>query len=231
MKISIVGAMDIEVKQVSKLIENPQIYEIGNTKFISGQYKNVDLIVAKCGIGKVNAAICAQTLILKFAPNQIINIGVSGGTEDMQIGDVGVATGLIQHDVDTSPIGDPVGFISGIDIIEIPVSKIITDNLVEATKQAGMSAKKSIFATGDQFATREKIKSIKNQFNANIVDMEGAAIAQTCYKSDIDFGAIRVVSDNGHAQVEYEKFKYEAADKCEKIIEYYLNIINDKITL
>lgn len=231
MKISIVGAMDIEVKQVSKLIENPQICEIGTTTFISGQYKNVDLIVVQCGIGKVNAAICAQTLILKFAPNQIINIGVSGGTEDMQIGDVGVATGLIQHDVDTSPIGDPVGFISGIDIIEIPASKIITDNLVEATKQAGMSAKKSIFATGDQFATREKIKSIKNQFNANIVDMEGAAIAQTCYKSDIGFGAIRVVSDNGHAQVEYEKFKYEAADKCEEIIEYYLNIINDKITL
>lgn len=225
MKIAIVGAMDIEVKQVSKLIKNPQIFEIGKMLFISGQYKNVDLIVAKCGIGKVNAAICAQTLILKFAPDQIINIGVSGGTEDMEIGDVGVATGLIQHDVDTSPIGDPVGFISGIDIIEIPASKTITDNLLKAAEQAGTHAKQSIFATGDQFATRDKIKSIKSQFNANIVDMEGAAIAQTCYKSDVDFGAIRVVSDNGHAQVEYEKFKYEAADKCEKIIEHYLNMI------
>ncbi len=225
MKIAIVGAMDIEIKQISELMKSPHICEIGTTKFISGQYKNIDLIVAQCGIGKVNAAICTQTLILKFAPNQIINIGVAGGTEDMQIGDVGVATGFIQHDMDTSPIGDPVGFISGIDLIEIPASKIVVDNLLKAAKEAGMYAKESIFATGDQFATREKIKLIKNQFNANIVDMEGAAIAQTCYKANIDFGAIKVVSDNGHAQVEYEKFKYEAADKCEKIIEYYLNTI------
>lgn len=229
MKTAIIGAMDIEVEQVSKLIKNPQICEIGKTTFISGHYKNVDLIVARCGIGKVNAAICTQTLILKFAPNQIINIGVSGGTEDMQIGDIGVATGLIQHDMDTSPVGDPVGFISGIDLIEIPASKIVMDTLLAAAKQAGMYAKESIFATGDQFATREKIKQIKDQFNANIVDMEGAAIAQACYKSNIDFGAIRVVSDNGHAQAEYEKFKYEAANKCEKIIEYYLNIINKNI--
>ena len=225
MKITIVGAMDIEIKQVSELIKRPHICEIGKTKFISGQYKNIDLIVAQCGIGKVNADICTQTLILKFAPNQIINIGVSGGTEDMQIGDIAVATGFVQHDMDTSPVGDPVGFISGIDLIEIPASKIIVNSLLKATKKAGMHAKKSIFATGDQFATRDKIKLIKNQFNANIVDMEGAAIAQACYKADIDFGAIRVVSDNGHAQVEYEKFKYEAADKCKEIIEYYLNTI------
>ena len=55
--------------------------------------------------------------------------------------------------------------------------------------------------------------------------MEGAAIAQACYKADIEFGAIRVVSDNGNAEVEYNKFKYKAADECEKIIEHYLNLI------
>lgn len=225
MKIAIIGAMDIEIKQVSKLINNPQICEIGKTRFIRGQYKNIELIVAKCDPGKVNAAICTQTLILKFEPNQIINIGVAGGTENMKIGDVAVATGLVQHDVDTSLVGDPVGLISGINIIELPASKIIADDLVKATKQSGICAYRSIFATGDQFVKREKINLIKNQFNADIVDMEGAAIAQACYKADIEFGAIRVVSDNGNAEVEYNKFKYKAADECEKIIEHYLNLI------
>ncbi len=226
MKIAIIGAMDIEIKQVSKLINNPQICEIGKTRFIRGQYKNIELIVAKCDPGKVNAAICTQTLILKFEPNQIINIGVAGGTENMKIGDVAVATSLVQHDVDTSLIGDPVGLISGINIIKLPASKIIADDLVKATKQSGICAYMGIFATGDQFVEREKINLIKNQFNADIVDMEGAAIAQACYRSDVEFGAIRVISDNGNAQVEYEKFKYEAADRCEKVIEHYLNLIN-----
>lgn len=225
MKIAIVGAMDIEIKQISKLIDNPQICEAGRTTFISGQYKNIELIVAKCDPGKVNAAICTQTLILKFEPNQIINVGVAGGSENMQIGDVAVATSLVQHDVDTSLVGDPVGLISGINIIELPASKIIADNLVKATKQSGVCVYKSIFATGDQFVEREKINLIKNQFNADIVDMEGAAIAQACYRSGVEFGAIRAVSDNGNAQVEYEKFKHEAADQCEKIIEHYLNLI------
>lgn len=225
MKIAIIGAMDIEVKQISKLMNNPQICELGKTMFISGQYKNINLIVAKCDPGKVNAAICTQTLILKFLPDQIINIGVAGGAENMQIGDVAVATGLIQHDVDTSLIGDPVGLISGINLIELPASQMIIDNLKQATKQSGMVAHTSIFATGDQFVEREKINLIKNRFNADIVEMEGAAIAQACYRSDINFGAIRVVSDNGNDHVEYQKFKYEAADRCKKIIEHYLNII------
>ncbi len=225
MKIAIIGAMDIEIKQISKLIDNSQIIEVGRTTFISGQYKNIELVVVKCDPGKVNAAICTQTLILEFEPNQIINVGVAGGSENMQIGDVAVATSLVQHDVDTSLVGDPVGLISGINIIELPASKIITDNLVKATKQSGVCVYKSIFATGDQFVEREKINLIKNQFNADIVDMEGAAIAQACYRSGVEFGAIRAVSDNGNAQVEYEKFKYEAADQCEKIIEHYLNLI------
>lgn len=225
MKIAIIGAMDIEVKRISKIINNPQICEIGKTKFISGRYKNIELIVAKCDPGKVNAAICAQTLILKFEPNQIINIGVAGGTENMQIGDVAVATSLVQHDVDTSLVGDPVGLISGINLIELPASKIVADNLVKATKQTGLCVYRGIFATGDQFVKREKINLIKNQFNADIVGMEGAAIAQACYKSDIEFGAIRVVSDNGNAQVQYEIFKYEAANRCEKVIENYLNLM------
>lgn len=225
MKVAIIGAMDIEIKQISKLINSPQICETGKTTFISGQYKNIELIVVKCDPGKVNAAICAQTLILKFEPNQIINIGVAGGTQNMQIGDVAVATSLVQHDVDTSQVGDPVGLISGINLIELPADKDVADDLIKATKQAGMCAYKSIFATGDQFVKREKINLIKNQFNADIVDMEGAAIAQACYKSDIEFGAIRVVSDNGNAQAEYETFKHEAADRCEKVIENYLNLI------
>ncbi len=226
MKIAIIGAMDLEIDQILHLVQNKKKYTFCQTFFCEGRYENTSLVVSKCCPGKVNAAICAQTIILKHAPNQIINVGVAGGTKEMNIGDVAIATDFVQYDVDASFVGDPVGLISGINLLKIKASKTIFENLWAAASKTKASPKRSIVATGDKFLSCEEIAKTQKQFGANVVEMEAAAIAQACFKASVDFGAVKVVSDNGNAQSEYEKFKFKAASKLSKIIEQYLKLIN-----
>lgn len=226
MKIAIIGAMDIEIDEILHLVQNKKKYTFCQTFFCEGKHENTGLVVSKCCPGKVNAAICAQTIILKHAPDQIINVGIAGGTKAMSIGDVAIATDFVQHDVDTSPLGDPVGLISGINLLKIKASKSIFENLWAAASKTKVTPKRSIFATGDKFLSCEEIAKTQKQFGANVVEMEAAAIAQACFKANVEFGAVRVVSDNGNAQSEYEKFKFKASNKLSKIIEQYLKLIN-----
>ena len=225
-KIAIIGAMDIEIDEILHLVQNPKKYTFCQTFFCEGRYEKTELVVAKCWPGKVNAAICAQTIILKNFPNQIINVGIAGGTKDMNIGDVAIATDFVQHDINTSLLKDPVGLVFGINLVKIKASENVLENLSIAASKTNVAPKRSIFATGDQFLSHQEIAKTQKQFGANIVEMEGAAIAQACFKANVDFGAVRVVSDNGNAQSEYEKFKFKASNKLSKIIDQYLKLIN-----
>lgn len=227
MKIAIIGAMDIEIDGILHLVQNPKKYTFCQTFFCEGRHENTGLVVAKCCPGKVNAAICAQTIILKYAPNQIINVGIAGGAKEINVGDVAIATDFVQHDVDTSLLGDPVGLISGINLLKIKASKTIFENLwAAAASTTKFAPKRSVFATGDKFLSREEIAKTQKQFGANVVEMEAGAIAQACFKANVDFGAVRIVSDHGNAQSEYEKFKFKASSKLSKIIKQYLKLIN-----
>ena len=116
--IGIIGAMDIEVDGIVASMSNTTIEEISGVKYYSGTLSNKNVVVAKCGIGKVFAAICSQTMILKYNPCVIINTGVAGSlSNELNILDVAVADKVVQHDMDTSAIGDPKGLISGINVI------------------------------------------------------------------------------------------------------------------
>ena len=115
MRIGIIGAMDIEVQALKEMMDNPQVEKISSVEFYSGKIMNIDTVVAVAGVGKVNAAVCAQTMILKYAPDYIINTGVAGGlSPELEIGDIAVADKVCEHDMDTSPVGDELGFITGI---------------------------------------------------------------------------------------------------------------------
>ena len=111
----IIGAMKIEVETIKSLMQDKQSEVISGVEYVTGTLHGKKIVTAVCGIGKVAAAMCAQTMILKYAPARIINTGVGGSlSEKLAIGDVAVAESLVQHDMDTSPLGDPVGLISGI---------------------------------------------------------------------------------------------------------------------
>ena len=180
----IIGAMKIEVETIKTLMENKKSEVISGVEYVSGTLHGKEIVTAVCGIGKVAAAMCAQTMILKYAPERIINTGVGGSlSENLAIGDVAVAESLVQHDMDTSPLGDPVGLISGINVINIPCDEKVVGTLINCVESlGGIKALRGVIASGDQFiADAAKKEYIKSNFNAVVCEMEGASIAQVCY--------------------------------------------------
>ena len=132
--IGIIGAMDIEVNGIVSLLENPCEKSISGIKFYSGSLFGKEVVVAKCGIGKVFAAICAQTMILEYKPSVIINSGVAGSlTNELGVLNVAMANKVVQHDMDTSPLGDPRGLISGINVIYFDANAEVVNSLVKAS--------------------------------------------------------------------------------------------------
>ena len=126
--IGIIGAMQIEVDNLKKSMQVEKTEEVSSVNFTIGKIGNVEVVAAVSGVGKVFAAICAETMILKYNVDMLINIGVAGSTTNkLKVFDVAVAQNVVQHDMDTSPLGDPVGLLSGINKIYIPtqINKIL----------------------------------------------------------------------------------------------------------
>ena len=227
----IIGAMHVEVETIKSLMENKTAEKIGGVEFVKGTLHGKDIVIAVCGIGKVAAAMCTQIMILKYSPDRIINTGVGGSlSTKLAIGDIAVAESLVQHDMDTSPLGDPIGLISGLNMVNIPADKAVADLLLEGIKTLeNVKGLSGVIASGDQFiASNEKKKFITENFNAIVCEMEGASIAQVCYSNGVPFGVVRAVSDcaDGSSHMDYGEFLPVAADNAAKLIEYF--VVNSK---
>ena len=157
--IGIIGAMDIEVDGLVSSMPKKKITMLSGIKFYQGKLCGKDVVVAKCGIGKVFASICAQTMILNFNPSVVINTGVAGTLDkDLCVLDVAIASGVVQHDMDTSPLGDPYGLISGINVIVFNSDDRVVNTLKLASEQAKILCKTGIIATGDKFVHKSEDK-------------------------------------------------------------------------
>ena len=227
--IGIIGAMHIEVETVKSLMENKVSETVSGMEFVSGTLFGRKIVVAVCGIGKVAAAMCAQTMILKYSPECIINTGVGGSLDpELHICDVVIAESLVQHDMDTSPLGDPVGLISGINIVNIPCDGRVTAALLKAAEALdGVHTAAGVIASGDQFiASDEAKKRIVDRFGARVCEMEGAAIAQVCYINSVPFAIVRAVADcaDGSSHMAYEEFLPNAAATAARLIEGFVRI-------
>ena len=222
--IGIIGAMDIEVNGIIDEMKEPVIEEIAGMRFVKGKLFGNTVVVCKCGIGKVFAGICTQTMILKYSPEIIINSGVAGAlSEELSVLDAVVATSVVQHDMDTSPLGDPVGLISGINVISIGTDDNVSKSLEFAAQSIGISVSRGIVASGDQFiANKDKKDYIKSTFNACACEMEGAAIGQTCYVNNVPFAILRTISDGKGEAMDYVTFSALAAQQAINIIKNFL---------
>ncbi|MBQ8016320.1 MAG: 5'-methylthioadenosine/adenosylhomocysteine nucleosidase [Clostridia bacterium] len=223
----IIGAMHIEVETIKSLMQNKAAETISGVEYVKGTLHGKEIVIAACGIGKVAAAMCAQTMILKYAPCCIINTGVGGSlSTKLAIGDIAVSESLVQHDMDTSPLGDPIGLISGINIVNIPADKKVVETLLEGVETLeNIKGVKGVIASGDQFiASEEKKKFITGNFGAIVCEMEGASIAQVCYTNGVPFGVVRAVSDcaDGSSHMDYGEFLPIAAANAAKLIEYFV---------
>lgn len=215
--IGIIGAMQSEIDELRKKVINQTSETISGVEYVSGQLENAEVVVAVCGVGKVFAAICAQTMILKYNPECIINIGVGCGlTSELNIGDVVIATQVCQHDMDTTAVGDPIGLISGINKVFLPCSSSVNAGLEAAVKKLGLSYRMGNAATGDLFInSSEKREYLFKTFNAVCGEMEGASIGQVCYVNNVSFAEIRGISDNGEENSGFDF--YEFLDKTTQI--------------
>ncbi len=229
MKIGLIGAMTVEVETLRDRCENRVDHVISGRNFYEGNLCGHDVVLAVAGVGKVNAGMCAQTMILKFAPDVIINTGVAGGIgSGVKILDVVVASSVAQHDMDTSPLGDPIGYIDGINMVEIPCDEDSTARLCAAAKACGVDPVCGLIVSGDQFiGSEEQIAKIRASFNAKAAEMESGAIGQVCTYNGTPFTVLRAISDGGDeaANMNYPQFCKLAVAKSVEIIEAYLRAL------
>ncbi len=216
--IGIIGAMSVEIEGIQARIENKEIRTIGGNTFVAGKLCGRDVVAVQCGIGKVNAAICTQTMILTYAPELIVNSGVGGSLfKDLTFGDIAIAKSMVQHDVDTSPLGDPVGLVSTINKIYFECDARAVRLIDEIVKDMeGVNGLIGTIASGDQFIASSSRKDfIRSNFDAIACEMEGGAIAQVCDVANVKYAVIRAISDNADddSHMDYGQFVQMAANR------------------
>lgn len=198
--IGIIGAMDIEIEALVAQMTAKEQIDINHLKFFKGQLFGKEVVIVKCGVGKVNAAICTQTMILNFKVQKVINTGIAGATgAGLSIYDFVISTEAVHHDFDTQFFGYKLGQVPG-----LPETFKADSELVEKVYKAFDNTsfakehkiKKGLVASGDQFiAGGEKKNFIVSNFHPECVEMEGASIAHTCTVNKVPFVIIRCMSD------------------------------------
>lgn len=208
--IGIIGAMQEEVEGLIASLNGKKTERVSGIDFYLGNIGEKSVAIAKCGVGKVFASICAEAMIIKYSPSLIVNTGVAGAVASgISTGDVVVATSLLQHDMDTSPIGDPRGLISGINKIYFDADVRAVDIILKSAAALKLNARGGIIATGDKFiASPLDKKKICDEFSAVACEMEGGAVAHTAYVNDTPFAVVRAISDSadGNATMDYPTF-------------------------
>ncbi|MBR1801447.1 MAG: 5'-methylthioadenosine/adenosylhomocysteine nucleosidase [Bacteroidaceae bacterium] len=230
MKIGILSAMTKEHEQLTVLLADAHTEQDGRYNFVCGRLGNNTLILLQCGIGKVNAAVGTATLIRRYAPDCIISTGCAGGIDaGLHVMDVVVSTQVAYHDV--SIPGCEPGQVQG-----LPARFRAEQELVEAALNSPFPVKPGLICSGDQFISdRAQLDAIKAQFpEALAVDMESAAIAQTCFLLQTPFVSFRVLSDtpgaDEHIQ-QYFNFWDEMADRSFEVTRRFLAALPERFSL
>lgn len=211
----IICAMTLEMEGLRAQMTDMRAETVSGIEFVRGRIGGAEVVTAVCGVGKVFAALCAQTMILRYAPDRLINTGVAGSlSPDLTIGQIAIARDVVQHDMDTSPIGDPVGFVSGPNLVYFPADPRLVKAALDAAGSLSLPAQSGIVASGDQFIAGGESKArIRSLFDAVTCEMEGASIAHACYLLGTPVAVIRSISDlaNGESPIDFPTFTKLAA--------------------
>ena len=200
MKIGILTAMNVEFRQVAAMLCETESIQHGPQQYLTGTLGRNQIVLLQCGIGKVNAAVGTATLIRRYAPDCIISTGCAGGIdESLKVMDVVVSTEATYHDV--SIPGEEQGQVQG-----LPARFRAEQELVETASAMGAHA--GLICSGDQFISdRAQLDIIKANFpEALAVDMESAAIAQTCFLLQTPFVSFRILSDTPGADEHIQQY-------------------------
>ncbi|NPA81322.1 MAG: 5'-methylthioadenosine/adenosylhomocysteine nucleosidase [Epsilonproteobacteria bacterium] len=229
MKIAIMGAMVEEIEPLLEYFKDYETIDYAKNKFYKIAYKNSEIVIAYSKIGKVFATLTAATMIEKFECQKLLFSGVAGAINpSLKIGDLIVGDKLCQHDLDITAFGHPYGYVPE-GAVCIDSDKDLKSIAFEVAKEKNIELKSGIIATGDQFIADQKRKEwIKGVFEADALEMEGAAVAVVCDALDIPFFILRAISDAADmdASFDFDEFlKSSAKVSAEFIISMVDKII------
>jgi adenosylhomocysteine nucleosidase len=228
-KIGIIGAMDVEVRFLKDAMTKISVKTRAGVEFFEGELRGQDVVLARCGIGKVNAALCAQALIDAFDIARVINTGIAGAISDkMRSCDIVFSSDAVYHDFDVTGFGYAPMAIPGMDSVFQADARMLE---TAARAGAGLSLSSALhtgrIATGDVFvASRQKKRDIQALCDPLCVEMEGAAIAHVCRANKTPFVIIRCISDmaddSGHKTYAFNE--QAAAETSARLVTKMLEI-------
>lgn len=214
--LGIIGAMDEEVAKIKERLENVEVQTFGGMDFYKGNFEGKSVVVVRSGIGKVNAAVCAQILADRYQVSGIVNTGIAGSLmAKIDIGDIVLSTDALQHDMDATNFGYPAGQIPRMDVLSFPADPKLLALAKECCGRLNpeIHTYEGRVVSGDQFISDQKKKDwLIETFHGYCTEMEGAAIAQAAYLNGIPFLIIRAISDkaDNSANVDYPTFEAQA---------------------
>ncbi len=223
--IAIIGAMPEEIAELLKLLENKQ--DIKNAAFTlySGVLEQHKVLIAQCGIGKVNAAALTQLMLMQGA-QQVIVTGVAGAVDpDLKVGDIVISNDAVQHDVDVTGLGYKVGEVPGESLNYLADKHLQTLALNAARTVEEVQSVVGRVVSGDQFIYDPEVSGwLYKTFQASCAEMEGASVAQICSKWSVPFVIIRSISDtaNQDAGIDFREFTPLAANRAKNIVKLML---------
>jgi len=195
-KLAIIGAMEEEIIPLLSKFTNIKEIKYASNTYYEAKYNDIDVVIAYSKIGKVFSTLTASTMIEKFNCDTLLFSGVAGGINPkLKIGDLIVANKLCQHDLDITAFGHPHGYVPGGEVY-IKTDENLKNIALEVAKENNIKIIEGTIATGDQFVANEESKEfIKNTFNADALEMEGASVAVVCSALEVPCLILRAISD------------------------------------
>lgn len=228
MVIGIIGAMEEEVAVLKTSMEVEEVVNYASMEFCKGTLCGKQVVIVRSGIGKVNAGICAQILADKFNVDKIIHTGIAGSLDaQIDIGDVVVSTDLVEHDMDATLFGDPLGQVPRMDTFSFPADPVLIEKAVAANQEANPDIRTFTgrIVSGDQFVSSKEVKEkLVNVFQGRCTEMEGAAIAHAAYLNKVSCVIIRAISDkaDNSAEMDYPTFEKLAIERSVRLMKNLL---------
>lgn len=223
-KIGIIGAMELEVEELKSKMTDAKVTRRAGMDFYEGTLNGACVVIVRCGIGKVNAALCVQILADLFEVTHVINTGVAGSLNaKLDIGDILISKDAVHHDMDVSPLGYEPGIVPQMDtsFFEADAELIHLASTVCEKVNPDIHVMEGRVVSGDQFIAGKEIKNrLISTFHGDCAEMEGASIAHGAYLNGLPFVIIRAISDKADdsAEMDYPSFERAAAAHCAKLV-------------
>lgn len=221
--LALIGAMEDEVAGIQVALTDTEIQDFAGRPVVLGRYDGGQAAVVQAGVGKVNAAMCAQMLIDRYAPDAIVNTGIAGSLNPgIRIGELVLSRDAVQHDLDASTFGYAPGQVPDLDVFSFSADEELRMLAKEAAAAAlpGLSCHEGRVLTGDQFiGSQEKKDWLIRTFSGDCCEMEGGAIAQVCHVNRVPFLIVRAISDSADnsAEIDYPAFEQKAIANSVKL--------------